>query len=87
MVFGPATICDDGFEVWQPLDMMVFQWFPMVANHWSNDGMVKIHRYGLFMSIWRMGSWGRGALRPYAHPPAACVRTSPLVSTTKFQIP
>ena len=26
---------------------MVFQWFPMVANHWSNDGMVTIHRYGL----------------------------------------
>ena len=26
---------------------MVFQWFPMVANHWSNDGMVTIHRSGL----------------------------------------
>ena len=24
---------------------MVFQWFPMVAAHWSNDGMVTIHRY------------------------------------------
>ena len=24
-----------------------FQWFPMVANYWSNDGMVMIHRYGL----------------------------------------
>ena len=23
-----------------------FQWFPMVANHWSNDGMVTIHRHG-----------------------------------------
>ena len=23
---------------------MVFQWFPMVANHWSSDGMVTIHR-------------------------------------------
>ena len=26
---------------------MVFQWFPMVANHWSDDGMVVIHRSGL----------------------------------------
>ena len=26
---------------------MVFQWFPIVANHWSNDGMVTIHRRGL----------------------------------------
>ena len=31
-----------------PLETMVFQWFPMVANHWSNDGMITIHRYGLF---------------------------------------
>ena len=31
MVFGPATIDADGFVVWQPLDTMVFQWFPMVA--------------------------------------------------------
>ena len=37
----------NGFVVQQPLDPMVFQWFPMVANHWSNDGMVTIHRYGL----------------------------------------
>ena len=47
MVFGPATIDADDFEVWQPLDTMVFQWFPMVANHWSNDGVVTIHRRGL----------------------------------------
>ena len=26
---------------------MVFQWFPMVADHWSDDGMVTIHRSGL----------------------------------------
>ena len=32
-VFGLATIGLDGFS--------------MVANHWSNDGMVTIHRYGL----------------------------------------
>ena len=42
--FGPATIDADGFEVQQPLDTMVFQWFPMVGNHWSNDEMVTIHR-------------------------------------------
>ena len=37
----------NGFVVWQPLDTMVFQWFSMVANHWSDDGMVTIHRSGL----------------------------------------
>ena len=26
---------------------MVFQWFPMLANHWSDDGMVTIHCSGL----------------------------------------
>ena len=36
-----------GFGVLLPLDTVVFQWFPMIANHWSNDGMVTIHRYGL----------------------------------------
>ena len=34
MVFGPATIDADGFEVRQPLDTMAFQWFPMLANYW-----------------------------------------------------
>ena len=48
MVFDPATIDADGFEFRQPLlDTMVFQCFTMEANHWSNDGMVTIHRYGL----------------------------------------
>ena len=28
---------------------MFFQWFPMVANHWSDDGMVTIHRSGLII--------------------------------------
>ena len=37
------------FLVQQPLDTMVFQWFPMVAKHWSNDGVVTIHHYGLFL--------------------------------------
>ena len=35
------------FWVQKPLVAMVFQWFPMVANHWSDDGMVTIHRSGL----------------------------------------
>ena len=35
------------FLVWKPLVPMVFQWFSMVANHWSDDGMVTIHRSGL----------------------------------------
>ena len=52
MVFGTATIDTDGFEVRQLSDTMVFQLFPMAANHWSNDGMVTIHRYGL---IWANG--------------------------------
>ena len=32
---------------------MVFQWFSMVANHWSDDGMVTIHRSGLFIKAER----------------------------------
>ena len=35
------------FWVQKPLVAMVFQWFPMLANHWSDDGMVTIHRSGL----------------------------------------
>ena len=41
------TIGTDGFSMVFSLETMVFQWFPMVANHWSNDGMVTIHRSGL----------------------------------------
>ena len=54
MVFGLSTIGPDGFLDWQPLGSMVFglvtiglDGFSMVANHWSNDGMVTIYRYGL----------------------------------------
>ena len=36
-----------GFLVWQPLVPMEWRWFSMVCNHWSNDGMVTIHRCGL----------------------------------------
>ena len=51
MVFGHQNHWlqwfSNGFIVRRPLDTMVFQWFPMVANHRSNDGMVTIHRSGL----------------------------------------
>ena len=50
MEFGPKTIASNGFSMifWtpKPLVAMVFQWFPMVANHWSDNGMVTIHRSG-----------------------------------------
>ena len=52
---GLSTIGPNVFLVWQPLGSMVFGLatiglggFSMVANHWSNNGMVTIHRYGLF---------------------------------------
>ena len=41
------TIGSNGFSMVFSLATMVFQWLPMVANHWSNDGMVTIHRCGL----------------------------------------
>ena len=41
------TIGTNGFSMVFPFETMFFQWFPMVGNHWSNDGMVMIHRYGL----------------------------------------
>ena len=47
MVFPFETMVSQWFFTVGPLVSMVFQWFPMVANHWSNDGMVTIHRYGL----------------------------------------
>ena len=37
----------NGFLVWQPLVPMEWRWFSMVCNHWSNNGMVTIHRFGL----------------------------------------
>ena len=45
------TIGTDGFSMVFSLETMVFQWFPMVANHWSNDGMVTIHCYGLLIEL------------------------------------
>ena len=49
------TIGTDGFSMVFSLETMVFQWFPMVANHWSNDGMVTIHRYGLVPDLIPLG--------------------------------
>ena len=70
MVFGAATIDADSFEVWQPLDTMVFQWFPMVANHWFNDGMVTIHRHGLTTAVYCVKEVViLGGLRPSAAGP------------------
>merc|ERR1712032_723408 len=45
------TIGTNGFSMVFPLETMVIQWFPMLANHWSNDGMVTIHRRGLNPSL------------------------------------
>ena len=47
MVFPLEMMVSQWFFTVGPLVSMVFQWFLMVANHWSNDGMVTIHRYGL----------------------------------------
>ena len=48
------TIGTNGFSMVFSLETMVFQWFPMVANHWSNDGMVTIHRYSLWSSAHKL---------------------------------
>ena len=61
MVLGLKTIGTNGFcngfVVWQPLDTMVFKWFSMVPNHWSDDGMVTIHRSGLVCCEGQLKQW------------------------------
>ena len=67
---------------------MVFQWFgslatighdgfsmvSMVANHWSDDGMVTIHRSGLAkVLIWTMAAW-----------PASTLQLAPVLLYKKF---
>ena len=52
MVFPFETMVSQWFFTLGPLVSMVFHRFPMVANHWSNDGMVTIHRYGLLVYVW-----------------------------------
>ena len=49
--FSLATIGLDGFAMVFGLATIGLDGFPMVANHWSNDGMVTIHRYGLDRAI------------------------------------
>ena len=51
MVFVSATIGLDGFAMYFGLATIGLNGFSMVANHWSNDGMVTIHRYGLYPII------------------------------------
>ena len=46
-MFSLATIGLDGFAMVFGLTTIGLNGFSMVANHWSNDGMVTIHRYGL----------------------------------------
>ena len=92
IIFGPTTICTNGFMMVfglatistnrQPLDPMVFQWFIMVANHWQ---MVTIHCWGLnlrkiqiFCIFWL--SW-----RPLSHsqgPPPPPVESAPSMLLT-----
>ena len=45
--FSLATIGLDGFAMVFGLATIGLNGFSMVANHWSNDGMVTIHCYGL----------------------------------------
>ena len=40
----------NGFLAWQPMVPMEWRWFSMVCNHWSNNGMVTIHRCGLLQT-------------------------------------
>ena len=49
--FSLATIGLDGFAMVFGLATIGLNGFSMVANHWSNDGMVTIHRYGLQSSM------------------------------------
>ena len=47
--FSLATIGLDGFAMVFGLATIGLDGFSMVANHWSNDGMVTIHRSGLYL--------------------------------------
>ena len=49
--FSLATIGLDGFAMVFGLATIGLDGFSMVANHWSNDGMVTIHRYGLLADL------------------------------------
>ena len=47
MFFGTLTIANDGFSMVFGSPNHWFQWFSMVKDHWSNDGMVSMDRTGL----------------------------------------
>ena len=51
MFFGMLTIDNDGFSMVLGLSNHWFQWFSMVKDHWSNDGMVSMDRTGLMVNI------------------------------------
>ena len=51
MFFGMLTIDNDGFSMVLGLSNHWFQWFSMVKDHWSNDGMVSMDRTGLLLSF------------------------------------
>ena len=47
MFFDTLTIANDGFSMVFGSPNHLFQWFSMVKDHWSNDGMVSMDRTGL----------------------------------------
>ena len=51
MFFGMLTIDNDGFSMVLGLSNHWFQWFSMVKDHWSNDGMVSMDRTGLYCIV------------------------------------
>ena len=55
MFFGMLTIDNDGFSMVLGLSNHWFQWFSMVKDHWSNDGMVSMDRTGLVASVTNIG--------------------------------
>ena len=52
--FSLTTIGLDGFAMVFGLATIGLNGFSMVANHWSNDGMVTIHRSGLAPTQWML---------------------------------
>ena len=51
MFFGTLTIANNGFSMVFGSPNYWFQWFSMVMDHWSNDGMVSMDRTGLMKTI------------------------------------
>ena len=51
MFFGTLAIANDGFSMVFGSPNHWFQWFLMVKDHWSNDGMVSMDRTGLLQAL------------------------------------